>query len=384
MFKIPSKIEYVIDTLNKKGFDAFIVGGCVRDMLLGKTPNDFDVATNALPTQVESIFEKTVPTGIKHGTVTVLVGKEPVEVTTFRIEGEYTDSRRPKEVEFVANIKEDLFRRDFTVNALAYSKNTGIIDCVGGRKDLENKILRAVGNPEKRFKEDALRILRLFRFACQLDFNIEEKTLKSALELIKSIEKISRERIFTELYKLSLGKTENAEKLFQSGGLEFLKITKRPDYSLIDACKKNEKLCFFAFINTASDSPLEVLQSLKASNALKDYFSTLKELLNMPYYTKYDVKNLLNRGSLERVNDLADYLTASGKNGEQIKEMCKEIINNGEPYSVRHLKINGNHLKSMGYKGEEIKKHLENLRLFICKDPKNNEYESLIQFLSNQ
>ncbi|MEE1185167.1 MAG: hypothetical protein UHX92_03715, partial [Acutalibacteraceae bacterium] len=176
MFHLPEKIEYVINRITDSGFEAFIVGGCVRDMLMGKTPNDFDITTSATPEEIQNIFEKTVPTGIKHGTITVVLEGEPIEVTTFRCDGDYNDCRHPEKVEFVRSIEADLSRRDFTVNAIAYNPTKGIVDLFGGIEDINSKILRAVGNPEKRFCEDALRIMRLFRFSSVLSFEIEEKT----------------------------------------------------------------------------------------------------------------------------------------------------------------------------------------------------------------
>jgi len=209
MFEIPQAQEFIINRLAQNGHKAYIVGGCVRDILLGKTPDDYDITTSATPQEIITLFEKTIPTGIKHGTVTVVVDGTAVEVTTFRTENGYTDNRRPDEVNFVSDIKEDLSRRDFTINAMAYNKQEGLIDLFDGRADLENKILRTVGNSEKRFKEDALRILRLFRFASVLGFQIEESTLHSAIENAHLLENVSRERIFTELKKAIKG--ENFE-----------------------------------------------------------------------------------------------------------------------------------------------------------------------------
>ena len=183
MIKIPKKQEYVLNTLRQNGYEGYIVGGCVRDSLLGLTPNDYDVTTNATPDVVQSLFPKTAPTGIAHGTVTVIIEKEPIEVTTFRSESGYSDSRHPDVTRFETDIKYDLSRRDFTVNAMAYNNEKGLIDLYGGSQDLKNKFLRAVGNPQKRFGEDALRILRLFRFASQLGFTIEKETLNAAKEL---------------------------------------------------------------------------------------------------------------------------------------------------------------------------------------------------------
>ena len=222
MLKIPEKIKFVLRTLTQNGYEAYIVGGCVRDSLLGITPSDYDVTTSAKPEEILGLFDKTVPTGLKHGTVTVIIENEPIEVTTFRTEGEYKDFRHPQNVEFVTDLREDLSRRDFTVNAVAYNETVGLVDLFGGLSDLENKILRSVGDSDKRFKEDALRILRLFRFASQLEFTPEEKTLKSALKLQNGLKNISKERIFSEIVKAVNGKNPKAIlPLINSGGLEF-------------------------------------------------------------------------------------------------------------------------------------------------------------------
>ena len=194
-FSIPSKIEYVLSVLHNAGHKAYIVGGCVRDLLCGKEPHDFDITTSALPQEVSALFEKTVETGIKHGTVTVIIDRTPIEVTTFRTEGAYINHRRPDSVSFVSAVDEDLSRRDFTVNAMCYNHSEGLIDLFGGKADIENRILRAVGEPKARFCEDALRILRLFRFAATLGFSIEEKTLSAAIECAPFLKSISAERI---------------------------------------------------------------------------------------------------------------------------------------------------------------------------------------------
>ena len=199
---IPSNVQFIIDTFYKNNYEAFMVGGCVRDSLLGLMPKDYDITTSALPSITQSLFEKTIPTGIQHGTVTVVLNNENLEVTTYRTEGKYIDNRRPESVEFVFNIKEDLSRRDFTVNALAYNKKEGLIDYFNGIEDIRNKVIRAVGDPNKRFQEDALRMLRAIRFSCQLGFQIEEDTylaIKANYELIKNI---SVERIRDELCKI--------------------------------------------------------------------------------------------------------------------------------------------------------------------------------------
>lgn len=205
---MPKNVDTAINLLQSAGFEAYAVGGCVRDSLLGKTPNDWDITTSAKPEDMKSVFADfhCIDTGIKHGTVTVVIDGEPLEITTFRLDGEYEDNRHPKSVTFTSNLGADLGRRDFTVNAMAYSKMTGTVDLFGGQNDLKNKIIRCVGDPDRRFNEDALRILRALRFASALDFEIEEKTAQSLLKNCALLGNISEERIAKELLKLVCGK----------------------------------------------------------------------------------------------------------------------------------------------------------------------------------
>lgn len=205
---MPKNVDTAINLLQSAGFEAYAVGGCVRDSLLGKIPNDWDITTSAKPEDMKSVFADfhCIDTGIKHGTVTVVIDGEPLEITTFRLDGEYEDNRHPKSVTFTSNLGADLGRRDFTVNAMAYSKMTGTVDLFGGQNDLKNKIIRCVGDPDRRFNEDALRILRALRFASALDFEIEEKTAQSLLKNRALLGNISEERIAKELLKLVCGK----------------------------------------------------------------------------------------------------------------------------------------------------------------------------------
>ena len=200
--QIPSHVEYIIGKLNQNGYEAFAVGGCVRDTLLGRTPGDWDITTSARPEQVKALFRRTIDTGIQHGTVTVMLERTGYEVTTYRIDGEYEDGRHPRQVEFTSDLLEDLKRRDFTINAMAYSHETGIVDAFGGMEDLEKRVIRCVGEPMERFEEDALRILRAIRFSAQLDFSIEEKTREAITRIAPNLAKVSRERVQMELTKL--------------------------------------------------------------------------------------------------------------------------------------------------------------------------------------
>ena len=212
--RIPEQVNTILEKLHESGHEAYVVGGCVRDALLGREPNDWDITTSALPTQVKEIFPRTIDTGLKHGTVTVLIGRGSYEVTTYRVDGVYEDGRHPKQVTFTPSLSEDLMRRDFTINAMAYDPVSGLVDLFDGQKDLTDGIIRAVGDPAQRFAEDALRILRAFRFAAQLGYEIDPETLRAASALSGSLVKISSERIREELEKILL--SENPDILMKA------------------------------------------------------------------------------------------------------------------------------------------------------------------------
>lgn len=225
-FEIPSKVETIIHTLEAAGFEAYAVGGCVRDALLGRTPNDWDITTSATPEQVKALFHRTVDTGIAHGTVTVLLDKDGFEVTTYRVDGEYEDGRHPKEVTFTASLEEDLKRRDFTINAMAYNPKKGLVDLFGGQEDLEKKVIRCVGDPLERFTEDALRIMRAVRFSAQLGFSLEENTRNGLAVLAPNLKHVSAERIQVELVKLLVSPHPDYLRIAYEAGVtrEFLLI----------------------------------------------------------------------------------------------------------------------------------------------------------------
>ncbi len=216
---LPEKVKRILRTLQDGGYEAYAVGGCVRDSCLGRLPEDWDITTSARPNEVKALFRRTVDTGIQHGTVTVLYGNEGFEVTTYRIDGDYEDSRHPKEVTFTTKLTEDLKRRDFTINAMAYSEETGIVDVFGGLADLEDGMIRAVGNAKERFREDALRILRAIRFSAQLGYEIEEETMRAIKELAPLLSQISAERIRTELVKLLLSKHPDRMRIAYETGV---------------------------------------------------------------------------------------------------------------------------------------------------------------------
>ena len=380
MLFIPPEIQFIIERLQKSGFEAYLVGGCVRDMLMDITPHDYDITTSASPEIILSLFEKTVPTGIKHGTVTVINGGFAAEVTTYRTDGEYSDHRRPERVTFVKSLKEDLARRDFTVNAIAYNENEGIKDFFGGREDIKNKILRAVGEPKKRFCEDALRILRLFRFASVLEFTPEEATLKNALKCAPLLESISAERISSELRKAVNGKNPEALKpLTDINGLKFIGI-KNPDYSKIVPLQ-SAGLALFGFLYSSTDNLMSALRFLKPSNKEKRLYENILTLLSLPFpQSKEEIKEMLFKTDLISVEKYLYFKNSYfGTYTENALSMLREILENGEPYRISDLKIGGRSLIKLGIKGEKVGETLEYLRQRVTADPTLNRREILLQ-----
>jgi len=260
--KLPANVEKIISRLEEAGFEAYAVGGCVRDSILGRIPNDWDITTSAKPLETKALFKKTFDTGIQHGTVSVLMDNDIYEVTTYRIDGEYEDARHPKEVTFTAELKEDLLRRDFTINAMAYNPRRGLVDLYGGEEDLNNKIIRCVGNPYDRFSEDALRIMRAVRFASQLDYEIEENTKKAITELAPTLSKISAERIQTELVKMMM--SDHPEYIKTAYELGITKVI-LPEFDDAMVCTQNNPHHKY----TVGEHTLKVLMNVPANKVLR-------------------------------------------------------------------------------------------------------------------
>ena len=234
--ELPRKVVLIIKNLQRHGYDAYAVGGCVRDSILNRKPEDWDITTSAKPEQVKRIFRRTVDTGIEHGTVTVLIGKDGFEVTTYRVDGLYEDGRHPKEVTFTSRLEEDLKRRDFTINAMAYNDDERLVDAFGGMRDLNYHLIRCVGDPKERFSEDALRILRAVRFSAQLAFPIEPETAEAIKSLAPNLEKISAERIQAELVKLLV--SDHPERIQDACELGFTKVV-LPEWDDMVGVKQN-------------------------------------------------------------------------------------------------------------------------------------------------
>lgn len=383
LLPLPEHVVEIVKILQENGYDAYAVGGCVRDMLMGKSAHDYDVTTAAPPEAVCKLFERTVPTGIAHGTVTVL-SETAVEVTTFRTEGGYSDSRHPDEVHFVSELELDLARRDFTVNAIAYSPETGIIDPFGGIEDIKKGILRAVGEPKKRFSEDALRILRLFRFASKLGFAPEARTLEAALELSKTLESISRERIAAELEKAVMGvAVQSLEALLKQGALEFLGLEFNAPLGAISALEADVDIRLCAFCLLCKASPKAVARAIKSSNARIYRFKNAETLLNAPFEcSRVFIKQCLRQTNEQAVRDvLALRAAIYGEDVAKGLGLLEDVLKSGEAYTVSMLTIGGKELKNAGFSGRAVGDMLEKILDAVILDPTLNTPDSLEQYI---
>ncbi len=379
-FSVPKEINNALLTLNNSGFEAYIVGGCVRDTLLNKAPQDYDITTSATPEEVISLFPHTVPTGIKHGTVTVIFENgEKTEITTFRSENGYSDNRHPGSVNFVKTVEEDLSRRDFTVNAMAFSEKVGLKDPFNGLNDLNNKILRAVGDPQLRFSEDALRILRLFRFSAQLNFKIEENTFACAIKLAENLKTISRERIRDEFVKGLCGDVPKAlASLIKTDCLDFLGLGSEADN--FNGLEKISALpiprfSYFCFKNRLD--ALKIAQNLHFSKAFAKSCENICRLLEgrLPI-TKAQIKHILK--DIPKADfDVYLQIASAFENVEVVKALLNEIIDKNEPYTLSQLQINGNDLLALGIKNKEIKSALSKLLNLVIENPELNTKKQL-------
>ena len=376
---IPKNAAEIINTLKINTHDAYVVGGCVRDSILGRIPGDWDITTSAKPKQIKKSFRRTVDTGIEHGTVTVLKGNEAYEVTTYRIDGDYSDKRHPDKVTFTEDLREDLRRRDFTINAMAYNDEAGLVDEFGGIEDLNNKLIRCVGDADERFDEDALRILRAIRFACQLNFEIEEKTFEAVKKHASELNAVSVERILTELNKMLVSDYPIKMKFIWECGLQKY-ICK--DFNLIKGNNVEElsKLPAVRHIRWAklaerlTPKELEdILLELKSDNDLIKKATTLVgEAKNPMPETEEEIRRCLNRIGPELFDDLADL------KGE--RHLLKdEIIKRGDAYNLKMLAVTGADLIKLGYEtGPAIGKALNEMLEKVLKDPSKNTKEDLL------
>ena len=382
-FNIPEYVCTVLNRLYSHGEQAYIVGGSLRDMLLCKAPHDFDLASSAEPTLVCEIFSdmKVIKTGISHGTVTVISGGQPIELTTFRVDGEYHDMRRPDQVIFTRRIEDDLSRRDFTVNAMAYSPNDGLIDLFFGKEDLNNKIIRTVGNPYERFSEDALRIMRAFRFSAQLGFEIEEETLKAAGELASRLSFIAKERIFSEFLRLicSAYPEKPLKQMRALGVFSYIFENYLPSDRVIEllAHAENDEMTRLAlfFSDTDGENARKELSLLKASGRQRSA-SLIVDAAKCGYSTRVDMANLRNR----LASDSKIALRLSVLLGNSL-ESALALVDDNTPCSISQLAIGGNDLIALGFSGREIGKTLAFLLDEVITEPSINTREQLLDIV---
>lgn len=392
---LPKNVENIIGSLEEHGFEGFAVGGCVRDSLLKKTPKDWDITTDALPVDMKKIFKKTFDTGIAHGTVTVLMDGVGYELTTYRIDGNYSDGRHPDSVSFSKSLSEDLCRRDFTINAMAYSHNKGIVDLFGGRKDLQNGIIRAVGDAKKRFDEDALRMLRAVRFVAQLGFKIDDDTFEAIKEKAKLLSNVSKERIFVELNKSLCGEfAQNIKMVYTSGlyryiGKEFAKLDKSI-YDFYPRKFHNKKHMYWAaFLENIENAEAvkKILFELKSDNATRNNtYLLVKELKNPLPSSDEDIRWSLHRIGADLFCDYIEILKSDKKNVDildkidTIENRYSLILKENHAYEISMLDITGKDLMDIGIsKGPKIGEVLEFLLKKVIENPLNNEKSSLLR-----
>ncbi len=438
--QLPGKVKYIIDTLVQAGHEAYAVGGCIRDSILGRVPGDWDITTSASPQQVKQLFLKTVDTGIQHGTVTVMEGREAFEVTTYRIDGEYEDQRHPREVIFTSSLLEDLKRRDFTINAMAYNDTEGLIDAFHGMEDIEKQVIRCVGNPVDRFNEDALRMMRAVRFAAQLGFTIEENTQSAVRRLAQNLDRISAERIQAELVKLLVSEHPEMMRTVYELGMsqvflpEFDEMMKTPqnnryhkynvgEHSILamqnirndkvlrltmllhdvgkPACRtvdENGIYHFYGHPAQGAKMAKIILRRLKFDN------DTIRSVTNLiawhddrPSLREASVRRAIHRVGLEQYPALFEVKRADtlAKNNYRRKEKLElidsyeslyhEIMAKRQCLTLKDLAVNGTDMLELGLeRGKEIGVTLNRLLMHVLERPEDNTREILMNLVKTE
>ena len=438
--KLPSTVKLILDGLQAHGFEAYAVGGCVRDSILGRVPDDWDITTSALPHEIKSIFHRTVDTGLQHGTVTVLIGSRACEVTTFRVDGSYSDMRHPDSVSFTTSLAEDLKRRDFTINAMAYNEQRGLIDLYGGMKDLQRKKVCCIGDATERFSEDALRILRAVRFSAQLGFGIDRLTALAMMDKASELVNISSERICTELIKLICSDhPEYLRAAFETGITravfpEFDAMMETPqntpyhcynvgDHSLIAMQNiRSDKVLRLAMLlhdvgkpmtrttdelgsdhfrghsQAEADKAVEIMRRLKLDNDTIDKVRTL--VLYHDWFmtgSEKEIRHALNAVGKEFFPLLmevqfADTMAKSEYRRQerldriaQVTRYAADIVSRGDAITIKDLKISGDDLLSAGAApgpaiGEMLRASLE----YVLDDPSRNTHDILMKYVRDE
>ncbi len=394
---LPDDVKFIIKTLTENGYEAYAVGGCVRDSIIRRVPEDWDITTSAGPAQVKKLFRRTVDTGIQHGTVTVMLGKNGYEVTTYRVDGEYKDGRHPVSVEFTASLAEDLKRRDFTINAMAYNDDDGLVDEFGGREDLKNGIIRCVGNAEDRFAEDALRMLRAVRFCAQLGFQIEECTAAAIRKLAPSIAKISKERIHTELGKLLL--SPHPDYIAHVCGLGIGAVVfkafddiedKTISYSLVNCVPCTLPFRYAALLYDCGEKAARaMLKELKLDNATIDKTACLVRSHGVDLTDdEYAVRLSASETGLRDFEDVLVFekcfyetIGRRDKADMALKEIdvLNMIRERGDCLTINGLELDGKDLMELGVKpGRQMGRLLKLCLEYVLKEPGCNTREQLI------
>ncbi len=435
--EMPQAVKEIIDRLEREGFEAFAVGGCVRDAVLGRIPADWDITTSAMPEEVKALFSKTIDTGIQHGTVTVMKEHVGYEVTTYRIDGEYEDARHPRSVSFTSNLIEDLKRRDFTINAMAYNDRVGIVDEFDGIGDLEKGVIRCVGEPKDRFGEDALRMLRAVRFSAQLGFSIDEATKAAIMELAPNLEKISAERIQVELVKLLTSDHPDFLRAAYETGITAVVL---PEFDALMDCGQqdalhedtvgehtlkslleveNDKVLrltmlfhdfgkpltyskteegvtrFFGHPDVSSDMAREIMRRLKFDNDTTDKVKKLTAVHDLfiknapnrvrramarvtkelfPYFLQVRKANIMAQKEETREKSLADL--------QELTKVYEGILERGECVCIKELAVDGKDLIAAGVaQGKQIGEILSDLLELVLEDPEKNAKETLLGYV---
>ena len=442
IIKLPKHVKYIIETLEQNGYEAYAVGGCVRDSILGREPNDWDITTSADPYEVKKLFSHTIDTGLQHGTVTIMLEHVGYEVTTYRIDGDYEDSRHPKEVTFTKSLEEDLKRRDFTVNAMAYNDRDGLIDLFHGMDDIQKKVIRCVGNAEERFTEDALRIMRAVRFSAQFGYEIELETKKAIVKLAPNLKNISAERIREELIKLLVSDHPDYIRIAYETGITAQIL---PELDVCMETKQNtphhmytvgehiihsltyvpgDKVLRLAMLmhdvgkpycittdetgrdhfkghaEKSAEMAAVIMHRLKFDN---DTLNRVKRLAKYhdwaislsPPIKKATVRSMISRIGEDLFPDLftigdadllaqSDYFKAEKEEKQQLlKEMYREIMEQGDCLSIKNLAVSGNDLIGHGMKpGKELGQVLQKMLEDVLKHPSSNNKEYLLNHLN--
>ena len=435
--EIDKKAKKVIYMLESKGYNAYIVGGCLRDILLGRKSQDIDITTDALPNEIIDVFKysyKVIETGVKYGTVTVIIEASPIEITTFRSEQDYVDGRRPEKVSFEKDIKADLSRRDFTVNAMAYNDKDGLIDLFDAKRDLEDKIIRCVGNPRQRFKEDKLRMLRAVRFGTTLDFKIEDETFKALKEYSQYLNEISIERINAELSKMLLvQKPSKAMLLLKKTGLlknilpvidDMYGFSQQNPYhekdlffhtmDVLDSVRddlvlrlaalfhdsgklytktvdENNIGHFYGHSELSFDIARDNLKRLRYSNNTIELVALLckKHMIDTRNITKKGIRKLISLFGKENIYYLielqrADSASTTLGGDDTLKNKVDEVLAEEDIFSLKDMDIDGNDVRNLGYKGKEIGDILKYLFDKVMENPKINEKTILLEIIKRE